>query len=62
MSGRTPVLGDHKRVKSKLITPFNDLLGPTRDVSWINTMIPERHRQVKPCGFAVPDWRAIADV
>jgi hypothetical protein len=21
-----------------------------------------RHRQVKPCGFAVPDWRAIADV
>lgn len=41
MSGRTPVLGDHKRVKSKLITPFNDMLGPTRDVSWINTMIPE---------------------
>jgi hypothetical protein len=41
MSGRTPVLGDHKRVKSKLITPFNDLLGPTLDVSWINTMIPE---------------------
>jgi len=21
-----------------------------------------RHRQVKPCGFAVPDQRAIADV
>ena len=41
MSGRTRVLGDHKRVKSKLITPFNDLLGPTRDVSWINTMMPE---------------------
>jgi hypothetical protein len=41
MSGRTPVLGDHKRVKSKLVTPFNDLLGPTRDVSWTNTMIPE---------------------
>lgn len=41
MSDRTPVLGDHKRVKSKLITPFNDMLGPTRDVSWINTMIPE---------------------
>jgi hypothetical protein len=41
MSARTPVLGDHKRVKSKLITPFNDLLGPMRDVSWINTMIPE---------------------
>lgn len=41
MSGRTPVLGDHKQVKSKLITPFNHLLGPMRDVSWINTMIPE---------------------
>lgn len=41
MNGRKPVLSDHKRVKSKLITPFNDLLGPTRDVSWINTMIPE---------------------
>jgi site-specific recombinase XerD len=23
---------------------------------------PTGHRQVKPCGFAVPDWRAIADV
>ncbi|WP_176497204.1 AbrB/MazE/SpoVT family DNA-binding domain-containing protein [Sphingomonas sp. HMP6] len=22
----------------------------------------DRHRQVKPCGFAVPDRRAIADV
>ncbi len=41
MSGRTAVLGDHKRVKSKLITPFNDLLGPMREVSWVNTMIPE---------------------
>lgn len=41
MSQRTPVLGDHKRVRSKLITPFNDKLGPMRDVSWINTMIPE---------------------
>lgn len=41
MSQRTLVLGDHKRVKSKLITPFNDQIGPMRDVSWINTMIPE---------------------
>lgn len=41
MSGRTPVLGDHRRVKSKLVTPFNDKLGPMREVSWINTMIPE---------------------
>lgn len=40
-SKRTPVLGDHKRVKSKLVTPFNDAFGPMREVSWINTMIPE---------------------
>ncbi len=38
---RKLVLGDHKRVKSKLVTPFNDRLGPMREVSWINTMIPE---------------------
>src|SRR4051812_29675033 len=41
MSRKTPVLGDHKRTKSKLITPFNHLLGPMHEVSWINTMIPE---------------------
>lgn len=43
MSGskRTPVLGDHKRVKSKLVTPFNEAFGPMREVSWVNTMIPE---------------------
>lgn len=38
---RTQVLGDHKRLKSKLVTPFNDAFGPMREVSWINTMIPE---------------------
>lgn len=38
---RTPVLGDHKRVKSKLVTPFNEAFGPMREVSWINVMIPE---------------------
>src|SRR3546814_8711781 len=37
---RTPVLSDHKRVKSKLVTPFNEAFGPMREVSWINTMIP----------------------
>jgi hypothetical protein len=41
MTARTPVLADHKRVRSRLVTPFNTMLGPTRDVSWINTMIPE---------------------
>lgn len=41
MTARTPVLADHKRVRSRLVTPFNAMLGPTRDVSWINTMIPE---------------------
>jgi len=43
MSGvkRKPVLGDHKRVKSKLVAPFNDAFGPMREVSWINMMIPE---------------------
>lgn len=38
---RTPVLGDHKRVKSTLVTPFNDAFGPMHEVSWINQMIPE---------------------
>jgi hypothetical protein len=38
---RLPVLGDHRRVKSKLVTPFNDAFSPMREVSWINTMIPE---------------------
>lgn len=38
---RAPVLADHKRVKSKLITPFNDQLGPLNEVSWVNTIIPE---------------------
>ena len=38
---RTPLLGDHKRSKSKLVTPFNDAFGRMQEVSWINTMIPE---------------------
>jgi hypothetical protein len=38
---RKYVLTDHKRVKSKLVTPFNDMFGPMQEVSWINTMIPE---------------------
>ncbi|MGD0565675.1 MAG: hypothetical protein ABSA66_21650 [Roseiarcus sp.] len=41
MAARTPVLADHRKVGSRLIAPFNDMFGPTRDVSWINTMIPE---------------------
>lgn len=41
MSMRKPVLADHRRIKSKLITPFNAALGPLREVSWINIMIPE---------------------
>jgi hypothetical protein len=41
MAPRTPILADHRRVKSRLIAPFNDMLGAMHDVSWINTMIPE---------------------
>lgn len=41
MTKPTRVLSDHRRVRSKLVTPFNDMLGPMTDVSWINTMIPE---------------------
>ena len=41
MSTRKPVLADHRRVKSRFVTPFNDAFGPLREVSWINTMIPE---------------------
>jgi hypothetical protein len=41
MSDRKPILADHKKVKSKLVTPFNDAFGPMHEVSWINTMIPE---------------------
>lgn len=35
------VLDDHRRVKSKLVTPFNNAFGPIHEVSWINVMIPE---------------------
>jgi hypothetical protein len=38
---RKPVLSDHKRVKSRLVTPFNDTFGPMHEVSWVNMMIPE---------------------
>ena len=38
---RTPVLADHKRIKSKLVAPFNDAFGPMHEVSWVNVMIPE---------------------
>lgn len=40
-SKRTQVLDDHRRIKSKLMTPFNDAFGPMHEVSWINMMIPE---------------------
>lgn len=58
MSLRTPVLGDHKRVRSRLITPFNALLGPTNDVSWVNTMIPEL-LWIALLHYAVGDHRAV---
>jgi hypothetical protein len=41
MSNPKPVFPNHKRVKSKLVTPFNASLGPLREVSWINTIVPE---------------------
>ncbi len=41
ISKREPILADHRQIKSKLVTPFNDAFGPMREVSWINTMIPE---------------------
>jgi len=41
MSIRKPILADHRRAKSRLITPFNDAFGPLREVSWVNTIIPE---------------------
>ncbi len=41
MSTRKPVLTDHRRIKSRLVTPFNDAFGPLHEVSWVNMMIPE---------------------
>ena len=41
MGTRKPILADHRKVKSKLVAPFNDAFGPMREVSWINTMVPE---------------------
>ncbi|MFA4900009.1 MAG: hypothetical protein WC563_10820 [Brevundimonas sp.] len=41
MPPRKRVLADHKRVRSKLVTPFNEMFGPLGEVSWVNTMIPE---------------------
>ncbi len=41
MGRRKPILADHKNVKSKLVAPFNEAFAPMREVSWINTIIPE---------------------
>ena len=41
ISKQEPILTDHKMVRSKLVTPFNDAFGAMREVSWINTMIPQ---------------------
>jgi len=41
MVKRRQVLADHKKQGKMLIPPFTHMLGPLREVSWVNTMIPE---------------------
>jgi len=41
MGDRAGVLSDHKKIRSKLVTPFNNMFGPIHEVSWANTIIPE---------------------
>lgn len=41
MAPKPIILADHKKVRSKLVTPWHQMFGPTNDVSWINEMIPE---------------------
>ncbi len=41
MASKPKILSDHKKVRSKLVTPWHQIFGPTNDVSWINEMIPE---------------------
>ena len=54
----------HRRVGEDLVPCAEWLVGGDHDRSSLvaGTDEFERHRQVKPCGFAVPDRRAIADV
>lgn len=40
MNKREPILANHKKNKSKLITPFNAAFS-LHEMSWVNTMIPE---------------------
>jgi len=41
MASKPKILSDHKKVRSKLVTPWHQMFGPTNDVSWVNEMIPE---------------------
>jgi hypothetical protein len=40
-SNRPAILADHRRRGKTLVPPFTHLLGPLKEVSWRNTMIPE---------------------
>ena len=41
MPSKPKILADHKKVRSKYVTPWHQMFGSTIDVSWINEIIPE---------------------
>jgi hypothetical protein len=41
MAARHQVLADHKRRGKTLLAPFNHMIGPLREVSWVRSIIPE---------------------
>lgn len=41
MTKRPKILADHTKRGQTLVPPFTDNFGPIREVSWINTMMPE---------------------
>src|SRR4029079_3793087 len=41
MAQRPKILQDHRKKGQLLISPFNHLIGPINEISWIKTIIPE---------------------
>lgn len=41
MAKKRAVLSDHKKVGQRLVAPFNQMLGPMKEISWVRLIIPE---------------------
>lgn len=41
MTKKRGILADHKKVGKTLVAPFNQMVGPMKDVSWVKEIFPE---------------------